>query len=119
LKQEFLSYFCGNTWKSFQLTQLVGIAMGREEPASYCARLSKLVQQNGISSTEVNQFNQLLISGWFNRLPHSIQNSLQEKILPIIEKGTIQNYLDLINKSIPHEPTHLLKVDLHCPYCLK
>jgi transposase InsO family protein len=119
LKNEFLSYFCGNSWKASQLTQLVGIAMGREEPSSYCARLSKLVQQNGISINETNPFNQLLIACWFNRLPHSIQNTLQEKIVQIMEKGTIQEYVDLIVKSVPHEPSHILKVDLHCPYCPK
>jgi transposase InsO family protein len=120
LKEAFLLFFIGNTWKGNQWTQLFSIAMGKEKPSEYVARVTTLCRANGIQMEEGNyMLKKPLITAWFNKLPGIIQNGLKSKVTTIMENGTIQDYLNLIQEEVPQEVGFIEKCSLHCPYCTK
>lgn len=120
LKEAFLLFFIGNTWQGNQWTQLFSVAMGKEKPSEYVARLHALYHATGIKMDDPQEaLKKPLITAWFNKLPGLLQNALKAKVTIILEGGTIQDYLTLVQEEVPQEVGYIEKCNLHCPYCPK
>lgn len=120
LKEAFLNFFIGNTWQGSQWTQLFSIAMGKEKPSEYIARINALCHATGIDMDDVlNVVKKPLVTAWFQKIPGVIQNALKSKVTKIVDSGTIQDYLTLIREEVPQEVGFIDKCNLYCPYCPK
>jgi len=120
LKEEFLTYHLGNSWQGLQWAELSTIAMGKEKPSNYLARLTAICRANGVDfDLKGNETNGAMIYSWFNRLPFEVQNNLRAPIIKIMEKGSIQDYMNIIKDRVPQAPTKVQCPKISCPFCPK
>ena len=58
-----------------------------------------------------------MVKGWYYQLPHNVQQSMASEMSGIYENGTIQAYLDAIQRHVPQKPERVEPCPLYCPYC--
>jgi hypothetical protein len=120
LKTLFLDHYAGQSWHASQCAQLANIAMGYEKPGDYIGRITQQTSQLGIKLDEqLDAGMGRIVKGWFYQLPHNVQQSLSGEMGTILETGTIQDYLDCVQKHVPQKPGRVEGCPLYCPYCPK
>ena len=118
LKRVFLDHYAGQGWNASQIAQLANIAMGYEKPADYIGRIMQKAGQLGIRlDTPLDDGSQRMVRGWFSQLPHNVQQSMSAEMTSVYESGTIQTYLDLVQRHVPQKPERVEPCPLYCPYC--
>jgi len=118
LKEYFLNFYLGRNWQGGQLGQIATVAMGKEQPSSYVARIQQKCQSMGIDMTTCGDAGfKFLKQSWFYNLPTNEQNTLYPKMTTILKDGSIRDFLDLVLSEIPQMPSRIEKAKLCCPYC--
>jgi transposase InsO family protein len=118
LKRVFLDHYAGQGWNASQIAQLANIAMGYEKPADYIGRIMQKAGQLGIRlDMTLDEGSQRMVRGWFSQLPHNVQQSMSADMTAVYEAGTIQTYLDLVQRHVPQKPERVEPCPLYCPYC--
>ena len=118
LKNEFLNHYSGQSWHASQAAQLANIAMGFEQPSDYIGRIMQKTSQMGIQlNIPMDEGTVRMVKGWYFQLPHNVQQSMASEMSGIYENGTIQAYLDAIQRHVPQKPERVEPCPLYCPYC--
>jgi len=118
LKREYLNHFAGQSWQASLAGQLANIAMGFEQPADYISRIIRTTSQLGIRADQpMDDGLRIILKGWYYQLPHNIQLMMASQMEVIYRRGTIQMYLDAIQKHVPQKPDRIESCPLYCPYC--
>jgi hypothetical protein len=58
-----------------------------------------------------------IVEGWYFQLPHTVQQSMASEMQSIYDNGTIQTYLDAVQRHVPQTPGRIELCVMHCPYC--
>jgi len=120
LKTLFLDHYSGQIWHASQCAQLANIAMGYEKPGDYVGRIVQQTSQLGIRLDDRLDVGMgRIVKGWFYQLPHNVQQSVSGEMNAVFEKGTIQDYIELITRHVPQQPNRVEGCPLYCPYCPK
>jgi len=118
LKSVFLDYYAGQGWHASQIAQLANIAMGYETPTDYIARIMQKAGQLGIRmDSPLDEGSNRMVKGWYYQLPHNVQQSMSADMNSVFESGTIQHYLDAVQRHVPQKPDRVELCPLYCPYC--
>jgi len=120
LKTSFLDHYSAQSWHASQCAQLANIAMGYEKPGDYVGRIVQHTSQLGIRLDDTLDVGMgRIVKGWFYQLPHNVQQSISAEMTGVLEKGTVQDYIDLITRHVPQQPNRVEGCPLFCPYCPK
>ena len=118
LKSVFLNHYAGQGWHASQTAQLANIAMGYEQPSDYIGRIMQKAGQLGIRlDTLLDEGSKRMVRGWYYQLPHNVQQTMSAEMNAIYESGTIQLYLDAVQRHVPQKPDRVEPCPLYCPYC--
>lgn len=117
LKKHFMIFYKGKEYLGSQLPRLASVAMGKEKPGDYCSRLSMICTGSGLDLTQKSESNQIYIETWFANLPQQEQNNIQAEFSKMPRDAAVQDYLNLIIRTVPQQPGHIRKYEMFCPYC--
>jgi len=117
LKKHFMIFYKGKQYLGSQLPRLASVAMGKEKPGDYCSRLSMICTGSGLDLTQKSETNQIYIETWFANLPQQEQNNIQAEFNKMPKDAAVQDYLNLIIRTVPQQPGHIRKYEMFCPYC--